>query len=491
MKKYLAIDLGASSGRGILGSIEDNKLKLQEQHRFSNDPVETPSGFFWDTLRLLYEIKTAIAKCAGEGGLDSLGIDTWGVDYGYIDASGAMLSHSYQYRDLRTVPMIDAVYRKIPYDTLYRITGIESMSFNTIFQLAADLKNRPWLLTAANKLLLTPDLLGYFLTGKMASEYTIASTTALLNAGSKKFDREVLAALGISADLFAPMVMPGTVLGRLHEKIDSDLGNTGANVVHVCSHDTASAILAVPAKEKDFLFISSGTWSLMGIESSRPLITPASQKYSFTNEGGAFGRINVMKNIMGLWLIQESRRQWRREGKVYSFDEMSTAALAARPFHSLIDPDDAMFSPAGDMPGRIREYCRKTGQPIPEDMGAVVRCIFESLALRYRWTAEKLQELSGKVYTTINIVGGGTKDTLLCRFTADGTGRTVHAGPVEATAIGNIMMQAYAAGEVTSCEEIREIVRGSFDVQVYTPDLRHQAEWEAAYSRFCTLIDKR
>ena len=227
----------------------------------------------------------------------------------------------------------------------------------------------------------------------------------------------------------------------------------------------------------------------MGIESGHPLITPVSQKYSFTNEGGAFGHINVMKNIMGLWLIQESKRQWRREGKEYSLDEMSSAALAAEPFRSIIDPDNAIFSPAGDIPSRIRDYCKKTRQPVPEDMGAIVRCIFESLALRYRWTAEKLEELSGKKYTSINIVGGGTKDSLLCRFTADGTGRIVYAGPVEATAIGNIMMQAYADGEVKSCEEIREIVRNSFNVQVYTPNLLHQAEWDAAYKQFCTLVD--
>ncbi|MCI8472778.1 MAG: rhamnulokinase [Clostridiales bacterium] len=490
MKKYLAIDLGASSGRGILGTIENNKLILKEMHRFSNDPVETPSGFFWDTLRLLYEIKTAIAKCGREGGLDSIGIDTWGVDYGYIDASGAMLSPSYQYRDLRTAPMIEEVYGKIPYDALYKITGIESMSFNTVFQLAADLKNRPWLSETAEKLLLTPDLLNYFLTGKMAAEYTIASTTALMSAAAREYDANVLGTLGIPKNLFPDVVMPGNILGSLHEKIDSDTGNTGASVVNICSHDTASAILAVPAKGEDFLYISSGTWSLMGIESNAPLITPLSQKYSFTNEGGAFGKINVMKNIMGLWLIQESRRQWKREGKEYSFDEMSDAALAAAPFRSLIDPDNPVFSPAGDIPGRIQEYCRETGQPVPEDMGAVVRCIFESLTLRYRWTAEKLEELSGKKYNTINIVGGGTKDTLLCRFAANGTGRTVHAGPIEATAIGNIMMQAYAAGEVSSCEEIRKIVRSSFDVKIYEPDLSESAQWEEAYTRFCALIAK-
>ena len=490
MKKYLAIDLGASSGRGILGKIEDDRLILKEQHRFSNDPVETSAGFFWDTLRLLFEIKTAIAKCAAQGGLDSIGIDTWGVDYAYIDSAGVMLSPSYQYRDQRTIPMMDQVYGKIPYDTLYKITGIESMSFNTIFQLQADLANRPWLLDTADKLLLTPDLLGYFLTGNMAAEYTIASTTALLNAAAKKYDGEVLRTLGIRENLFPPVVHPGNVLGRLHEKIDADTGKTGATVINVCSHDTASAVLAVPAEKEDFLYISSGTWSLMGIESDHPLITSLSQRYSFTNEGGAFGKINVMKNIMGLWLIQESRRQWKREGKEYTFDEISAAALAAAPFRSLIDPDDPVFSPAGDMPGRIREYCHKTGQPVPEDMGAVARCIFESLALRYRWTAERLEELSGKKYGVINIVGGGTKDSLLCQFTADGTGRTVHAGPVEATAIGNIMMQAYAAGEVGSCEEIRRTVRNSFDVKVYMPDVAVRTAWDDAYTRFCKLADR-
>lgn len=489
MKNYLAIDLGASSGRGILGNLDGETLTLREMHRFSNDPVETASGFFWDTLRLLFEIRAAIAKCASEG-VDSIGIDTWGVDYGYIDRTGAMLGLSYQYRDERTTPMIPRVYEKIPYEKLYGVTGIESMSFNTIFQMAADLANRPWLVENAERMLLTPDLLGYLLTGKMAAEYTIASTTALMNARTREYDTGVLSEMGIPASLFPPVVMPGNVLGTLDAHTDAETGHTGASVVNVCSHDTASAILAVPAASGDALYISSGTWSLMGIESDTPLITPTSLKYSFTNEGGAFGKINVLKNIMGLWLLQESRRQWKREGKQYSFDEMSDAALSAAPLRSIIDPDDALFSPAGDMPARIREYCRKTGQPVPEDMGAIVRCIFESLALRYRWTAEKLEELSGKRYDTIHIVGGGTKDALLCRFAAEGTGRTVVAGPVEATAIGNILMQAYAAGEVSSREEMRRIVQNSFEVKTYAPDSADRADWDAAYEKFCELIEK-
>ena len=488
MKKYLAIDLGASSGRGILGKIEDGKLTLREVHRFSNDPVETDSGFFWDTLRLVYEIKAAILKCSLDEGVDTIGIDTWGVDYAYIDSTGAMMAPSYQYRDARTAPMMDMVYSRVPYSELYKITGIESMSFNTIFQIADDITRRPWLPENASKLLLTPDLLGYLLTGKAASEYTIASTTALMDAEKKEFSKELFSEFDIEEELFAPVVMPGNILGKLTDKIDAETGHSGAVVVNVGSHDTSSAIAAVPAKNDDFLFISSGTWSLMGIESDKPVINDITRKYSFTNEGGTFGKINIMKNIMGLWLIQESRRQWKREGLNYSFDEMSDAALKSEPFASIINPDDPMFNAAGDMPGKIREYCKKTGQKIPETMGAVVRAIFESLALRYRWTAEKLEEITGNKYSTINIVGGGTKDELLCRFTANGTGRTVIAGPVEATAIGNIMAQAVAAGEISSVAEGREMVRNSFETKTYTPDEGLCDGWDKAYERFLELI---
>lgn len=488
MKKYLAIDLGASSGRGIRGTIENGRLLLEEVHRFSNDPVETESGFFWDTLRLLFEIKAAILKCSLDGGVDYMAIDTWGVDYAYIDSTGAMMAPSYQYRDPRCVRMMEEVYGKIPYSELYSVTGIESMSFNTIFQIADDIKRRPWLHGAASRLLLTPDLLGYLLTGKCASEYTIASTTALMNAEKREFSPEVMAKIGMRNDLFAPVVMPGSILGSLCEKIDGETGHSGAVVVNAASHDTSSAVVAVPADTDDFLFISSGTWSLMGIESDTPVINDVSRKYSFTNEGGAFGKINVMKNIMGLWLIQESRRQWKREGKNYTFDEMSEAAMKAEPFASIINPDDPAFNMAGNMPEKIRDYCRRTGQKVPEGMGEIVRCIFESLSLRYRWTAEKLEELTGRTYSVINIVGGGTKDALLCRFTANGTGRRVVAGPVEATAIGNIMVQACAAGEISGIKEARRVVRASFDTEIYEPDRTLEDGWNAAYERFLALI---
>ncbi len=488
MKKFLAIDLGASSGRGIIGEYDGKTLSLKEIHRFSNDPVLTASGFYWDTFRLLFEIKSAINKAALAGGVDSVGIDTWGVDYAYIDKTGSLLSPSYHYRDLRTVESMKDVYTKTSYEELYGVTGIEEMSFNTVYQIAADLMNRPWIVENADKLLLTPDLLGYLLTGKSASEYTIASTTALMNAETKEFSKELLDKLSIPERVFAPIVHPGNVLGELSEETANETGAKNTKVVNVGSHDTASAILSVPAENDDFLFISSGTWSLMGIESDVPVINDVSRKYSFTNEGGVFGKINIMKNIMGLWLIQESRRQWKREGKEYSFDEMSSAALASEPFRSIINPDDALFATAGDLPGRIVEYCKKTGQPAPENVGQIVRCIFESLALRYRWTAEKLEELTGKKYNVINIVGGGTKDELLCRFTANGTGRKVLAGPVEATAIGNILMQAYAAGDVFDIKDARNIVKNSFEIKEYEPDTSLKDGWDEAYKKFCSLI---
>ncbi len=489
-KKLLAIDLGASSGRGILGSYDGSKISLKEVHRFSNDPVMTPTGFTWDTLRLLHEIKQAILQCSlNEGGVDTLGIDTWGVDYGYLDKTGALLSNPYHYRDSRTDTIPSYVFENIiPWNELYKVTGIQSMNFNTIYQMVADIKNRPWLVENADKMLNMPDLLGYLLTGEKLSEYTIVSTGALLDAKKRTLATDLLKKCGINPSLFCDIVDPGTKLGKLIPFVDDETGKTGASVVKVASHDTASAVLSVPAKDQDFLYISSGTWSLMGIESPEPVITDESLKYDFTNEGGVFGTIRVLKNIMGLWLLQESRRQWRREGLNYSFDDLSNMAKASKPLQSIINPDDALFSPAGDMPGRIREYCKATGQHVPENSGEIVRCIFESLSLRYRWTAEKLEEMTGRKYSTINIVGGGTKEEMLSQFAADASGRLVVAGPVEATALGNIAMQAIAAGELGGLADARQAISNSFDRKEYTPDASMKAQWDDAYARFLSLI---
>ena len=487
-RNVLAIDLGASSGRGMIGSFDGKKISLSEIHRFSNDPVSVPGGFFWDTFRLLHEIKTAILNSVQSGGIETIGIDTWGVDYGYIDKTGTLLSTPYHYRDSRTETVPAEVDKVIPWAELYGVTGIQQMNFNTLYQIFSDLKTRPWLVENADKLLFTPDLLGYFLTGEKRSEYTIASTGAVLDAQKRDFAYPLLKKLGIREDLFCPITMPGSILGELSSAVNAETGNTGAKVVNIASHDTASAVLSVPAENEDFLYISSGTWSLMGIESKTPVISELSLKYGFTNEGGAFGTIRVLKNIMGLWLEQESRRQWKREGIQVSFDELSAMAKEAKPLQSIINPDDPMFSPAGDMPGRIRTYCKNTNQHVPENMGEIVRCIFESLALRYRWTAEKLESLTGRRYPVINIVGGGTKEEMLCQFAADASGRLVCAGPVEATALGNVGMQMIAAGEIGGLADARRIIRSSFEIKEYQPDTSSRSLWDDGYARFLHLI---
>ncbi|MBR5252751.1 MAG: rhamnulokinase [Clostridia bacterium] len=488
-KKMLAIDLGASSGRGIIGNWNGEKITLDEIHRFSNDTVMMPGGFFWDTLRLLFEIKTAILKSSHAGGIDTIGIDTWGVDYGYLDKTGTLLSNPYHYRDTRTDGIQDYVFGKfLTKSELYAKTGIQSMNFNTIFQMAADLRDRPWVVENAESMLHMPDLLGYMLTGQKASEYTIASTGALLDARERDYARDIIAKFGIPERLFCQLVQPGYNMGKLLPSIEEETGFTGADVIKVASHDTASAVLSVPAQCDDFLYISSGTWSLMGTETKEPALTPISEKYDFTNEGGAGGTIRVLRNIMGLWLEQESRRQWKREGKNYSFDELSSMALASKPLQSLINPDDQLFATAGNMPGRICEYCKKTGQHVPENVGEIVRCIFDSLALRYRWTAEKLEELTGKKYPVINIVGGGTKEEMLSQFAADASHKHVSAGPVEATALGNIAAQCIASGEIKDIKEARAVIRNSAEVKEYEPNAATAAQWDDAYGKFLTLL---
>jgi len=488
-KRMLAIDLGASSGRGIIGKFDGEKITLDEMHRFSNDPVMMPGGFFWDTPRLLFEIKAAILAAAHSGGVDTIGIDTWGVDYGYLDKSGTLLSLPYHYRDARNDGNQEYVFGNIiPKSELYGITGIQSMNFNTVYQLAADLRDRPWIVENADCLLHMPDLLGYMLTGVKASEYTIVSTGAVLDAAKRDYDRALLDRFGVPGKILCDIVQPGFDMGPLLPAIDEETGNTGAHVIKIASHDTASAVLAVPAENEDFLYISSGTWSLMGIESKEPIMNEAAAKCDMTNEGGVFGTIRVLKNIMGLWLIQESRRQWKREGKNFTFDDLANMADAAKPFHCFIDPDDPAFSPAGNLPRRIREYCEKTGQHVPENEGEIIRCIYESLALKYRRTAELLEEVSGRTYNTINIVGGGTKETTLSQYTADASHKKVCTGPVEATALGNIAMQAIAAGEISDMWEARRIIRNSTEIKEYTPNSETAGEWDEAYARFLSII---
>ena len=488
-KKFLAIDLGASSGRGIVGTFDGAKITLRENHRFLNEPVMAGGRFYWDILRILHEIKQSIRQTVLDGDeITSIGIDTWGVDYGLLDRYGRLMGNPVHYRDARTDNITAEFSRYMSADRLYAITGIQSMDFNTVYQLAAELRDDPERLQSADKLLFIPDLLNYFLTEKMATEYTIASTGALLDAGTRSVSNEILSAMGIPDSLFAPMVMPGQRLGRLRADLLEEVGQTNAEVVHVAAHDTASAVIAVPAKDEDFIYLSSGTWSLLGAELPAPMITPESRANNFTNEGGVEGKIRFLKNIMGLWLVQESRRQWKREGKDYSFADLSVMAKAAPALRSVINPDDKRFSAPGNMPLRIAEYCRETGQPVPENEGEVIRCILESLALCYRAAIDQISAMRGKAPTALNIVGGGTQDKLLCQFAADACGIPVCAGPVEATAIGNIVMQAISAGEIASLAEARAIVAASFPLDTYIPDCTAKSRWDEAYSLFLNLI---
>lgn len=485
-EKFLAVDLGASSGRGICGMFDGERFTLKEVHRFSNDPVSMCGSFYWDTLRLFHEIKNSLLSAVADGDALTVGIDTWGVDYAYLDVNGALFSPQYHYRDGRTEGMEREFFLKMPYSELYALSGIQSQSINTLYQLAADMKYRPFVTDNASCALWTPDLFGYFLTGERVSEYTIASTGGFLDARRRKADSDILSKIGIRADMFPDIVMPGDFSVPLLPEIKEYTGSK-ASLVTVPSHDTASAFLAAPSSSEDAIFLSSGTWSIMGVMADEPVLSAEAMEHGFSNEGGAFGRITLIKNIMGLWIEQESRRQWRREGKSYTFDELSAAAAEAQPLRSLINPFDPIFTPEGNMPQRIAEYCKKTGQTVPESVGETVRCIFDSLALCYRKTADNIEKLTGKRYNIINIIGGGTKERLLSALTASTTGKYVVAGPDEATALGNIAVQAYAAGELSSESDIREAVKRSSAIEEFAPDSSVKEMWDEGYERFLSL----
>ena len=484
----LAIDLGASSGRGIVGRFDGKKLSLEENHRFSNDPVIASGTFYWDILRIFFEIKNSIRKCAlsADKDIKSIGIDTWGVDFGLLDAQGKMLGNPVHYRDSRTEGIQDYAFSKISPDKLYGRTGIQFINFNSIFQLLSMLKADPGALDKAETLLFVPDLLNYFLTGQKQTDYSVASTGALLDVETRRWAFDIIEELGIPKKIFTDIYEPGTVIGKMLPQICEDTGIYDANVVHVAAHDTASAVVSVPAVGDEFIYISSGTWSLMGTELKKPIATKEAQGFGFANEGGAKGTIRFLKNIMGLWLEQESKRQWEREGEKTTYDQLSEMAMASKPFQSIINPDDQSFVAPGNLPKRIMEYCEKTGQHVPETKGEIVRCIFESLALRYRWTVEGMDKMMDRRTPFINIVGGGTKEPPLCQFTADACGRPVYAGPTEATAIGNLAVQMMAAGEISTLAEAREVVRNSFDVKCYEP--KNTDGWDDAYERFLKLI---
>ena len=488
--KMLAIDLGASSGRGIVGKFDGNRLTLEENHRFPNEPVITAGSFNWDILRIYHEIKDSIRKCAlsDDRNIASIAIDTWGVDYGFLDKNGKLIGNPYHYRDDRTAGVPELAFNTVSQDDLYGVTGTQTMNFNTIFQLIAEKRDNPEIFDIAKRLLFVPDLLNYFLTGVQENEYTIASTGSLLDSRARSWSFDIIDKFGIPREIFGKIAQPGTIVGPLLPQVIEEVGAINAKVIHAASHDTASAVVAVPAKGDDFVYISSGTWSLMGSELKEPCLDGDAKKYDFTNEGGVNRTIRFLKNIMGLWIEQESRRQWAREGKKFSFDWLSDAAMASRPLQCLINPNDYTFNAPGNMPERIAEYCRRTGQHVPESYGEIVRCIFYSLALCYRWTVDKINSIKGSKTPFINIVGGGCKEAPLCQLTADACGIPVYAGPVEATAIGNICVQAMALGEIKDMAEARHIVRNSFEIKCYEPNRENAAMWDEGYKKFCALL---
>ncbi len=483
-KRVLAFDFGASSGRAMLGKFDGEKITLEEIHRFENNPVKINGTLYWDVYRLFYEVKQGISKAALAGGFDSIGVDTWGVDFGLIDADGALIEAPVHYRDRRNIGMAEKALTMFPRERFYKITGNQFMDINTVFQLLSLKTKRPHMLKNVRTLLLMPDLFNYFLTGVKRTEVSIASTTQMMNAVNKSWSETVLNALRLPKNLLTEIVQSGTVVGRLREDICAELNAPHAKVVAVCGHDTQCAAAAVPTEDEDFIFISCGTWSLFGTEVPEPIINETSEKLNITNETGYGGKTTFLKNIIGLWLIQESRRQFGREEKNFSYADLEKLALAAEPFKCFIDPDAPEFVPEGDIPERVREYCQKTEQKVPETEGEIMRCIYESLALKYRTAFDEIRKCTGKEYGTIHLIGGGAKDGLLCQMTANACNCTVCAGPIEATAYGNIAIQLIADGAVPDLKTARRIIAASNSVKTFLPE--NTEEWEKAYERYKT-----
>ena len=485
---YLAIDLGAESGRTILGTLSDGKLVLNETHRFPNEPVRLPEGLHWDILRLWAEIKAGIKKTVRDDvELASLGVDTWAVDFVLLDKNSALLGNPYHYRDARTDGMLDEAFRQMPREEIFFNTGIQFLQLNTLYQLLAMSVQKSPLFDVAKTFLTIPDLFNFWLSGEITNEFTNATTTQCLDPVKRKWSEPVLEAMGIPTHLFGPITSPGTLIGTLLPEIVEETGAGKVKVVIPACHDTGSAVVAVPAENQDFAWISSGTWSIMGVEVKEPVLSEKALQYNFTNEGGVFNTWRLSKNIMGLWLIQECRREWQRQGQDYSYDEMTRLAAESDPFIAVINPDDGIFFHPGDMPQKIQDYCQKTGQRVPQSHGEILRLALESLALKYCWVLERLEELVGRKFAPIHIIGGGTKNRLLNQFTAHATRRTVITGPVEATAIGNILMQAIGLGDIASLENAREIVHNSFDLEEYAP--ASEKEWDVAYQKLLDLLD--
>lgn len=487
-KYYLAIDLGASSGRAILGIYNGGTLKLQEVHRFENGPTEMQDGLHWDTDHIMSEIKRGIrvAFDRSRGRLQSMGVDTWGVDYGLLDAAGRLVHPPFNYRDSRTDGVPEKVYDILPQDRIFARTGLQFMQINTLYQLMADAWSDDSPLDRADCMLMMADLFNYMLTGRKVSEKTLASTSQCFNPRTGEWAFDILEELGLPKRIFPEIIEAGNRIGPLLPPLVDETGAEGVSVVAVGAHDTASAVAATPAKGSGFAYVSLGTWALIGTETTSPVIDDKCMRLAFTNEGGVMGTNRLLKNATGLWIVQECQRNWSESGADISFAELAELASAAEPFQAFIDTDANDFAAPCDMPAIIRSYCESTGQKIPQDKGSIVRIVLESLALKINSVLKDLEELSGAPIGALHVVGGGTQNTLLCQFIANAIGRVVFSGPVEATAIGNIVMQMVALEDIDTVEDGRALVRRSFPIESYTPE--NSDVWQSAGARFSDML---
>jgi len=509
--KYIAVDLGAESGRVMLGSVSTDKLTLEEIHRFNNGPIEENSSLRWDFEHLLSEIKTGIGKAAKKAGdkVEGIGVDSWGVDFGLIGADGKLLEKPYHYRDSRTNGMMEKAFElmDLPREIdpnkqsgktsnggnisrgkrqIYENSGIQFMQLNTIYQLLAMRLANSDVLARTKKLIFMADLVSYYLCGHAFGEYSLASTSQLMDMKTGQWSKEIFSKLSLPMNIMPDIVSPGTVVSKLTESIAAELGCEQIPIIAVGSHDTASAVAAVPAAgDTNWAYLSSGTWSCMGIEIPKPVISDRTFEYEFTNEGGVEETIRLLKNIMGLWPIQECKRQWQRDGVELSYPELTEMAEKAKPFAANIDVDYSGFLAPGDMPKRINDYLVETGQKEIRDKGQMVRAILEALAFKYRWMIEKIEDITGNNIDRLHIVGGGIQNELLSQFAANSTGKRIIAGPIEATATGNILMQAKATGQIKNLAEARKIVRNSFELKEYQP--KDVSLWQERYNELKCL----
>lgn len=482
-RRYIAFDLGASNGRGILGRFDGERLAIEAVHRFDNRPVELNGRFFWDILGLYQNILAGLVKMrqAYSGEFASLGVDTWGCDFALLDRQGKLAGNPYSYRDPHSRGIFSQAFQRMSREQVFRYTGLQFMELNSLYQLYAMLVHQDPILEQAAHFVMVPDLLHYWLSGELACEYTDASTSQLLDVHQRQWALPVIEGMGLRRDLFPELVQPGGLLGELRAAV---AGQVGMNLplAATATHDTASAVVAVPAENERFAYISSGTWALLGMEIDEPLVTPQVLDYNFTNEGGAFGKIRLLRNIHNLFLIQECRQHWAAQGELLSWEALAGLAEIAQPFLACLDPDDPRFLSLGDMPATIQQYCRETGQAVPQSKGEIIRTVLESLAFKYRYTFERLKILTGRSVDTMHIVGGGARNRLLNKFAANAMQVRVLAGPEEATAAGNVLVQMAALGDLASLNQARQVVQRSFSLQEYLP--QDDSNWAAAYQAF-------